>query len=203
MTKITIDKALEIVKNKNEMRFSHVLGTYEKAKELANRYRINEYKAMMSAILHDYAKNESLETMKKIIVDHLDTNILKYNPIVYHGVVGAYLIQKELGIDDIDIINAVKYHVTGHPEMNDIAKIVYIADYTEKNRKLPEVEFCRSLSQISLDLGVLAVNDETIRHLKESNKQNIHPLTEATNHSFLKKVGVRVYDAIRDNYKSM
>ncbi|QVK19380.1 bis(5'-nucleosyl)-tetraphosphatase (symmetrical) YqeK [Mycoplasmatota bacterium] len=203
MKQLTIEKALEIVKNKNELRFQHVLGTYEKAKELAKLYHINEYKTLISAILHDYAKNESLDSMKKIISDYLDPNMLNYNPVVYHGVVGAYLIQKELKIDDMDIINAVKYHVTGHPEMNDIAKIVYIADYTEKNRKQPSVEYCRSLSKISLDLGVLAVCDKTIEYLKKSNQPDIHPLAEATYQSFLKKVGVSVYDTFRNNYKGM
>ncbi len=200
---LDFDTALRIVRNKDKGRFNHILGTVEKAKELANRYRIDEYKCVMSAILHDYAKNEPLHKMKRIILNHLDKNLLKYDPVVYHGEVGSYLIKKDLGINDKDIIDAVKYHVTGHPDMNDIAKVVYIADYTEKNRSHENVRYARLLSHLSLDVGVLGISDVTLHYLKQKNKENIHPLTITTYESFLKKVGVKAYDAIRNHYKGM
>jgi len=203
MKQLSIKEALQLIENKNKTRYAHILGTYEKAKELAELYHINEYKCMMSAILHDYAKNETMETLRQIIIDHLDPTLLQYDPVVYHGYVGSYLIQKDLGIDDLDIINAVKYHVTGRPEMNDIDKIVYIADYTEKNRKQLGVEYCRLLSRSSLDLGVLAISDETLGYLKRKNDNKIHPLTQATYQSFLEKVGVENYRAIKNDYKGL
>ncbi len=198
-----IYEALEIIKKKDQLRFPHVYGTYEKARELANYYHVDEYKASISAILHDYAKNEPLDKMKEIINNYLDPELLKYDPVVYHGEVGSYLIHKDLGIKDQDIIDAVKYHVTGHPDMNDIAKIIYIADYTENGRRHPGVNFCRELSKISLDIGVLAVSEGTYQYLINSNNKSIHPLTKETYHSFLKKVGVKEYESIKNRYKGL
>ncbi len=199
---INIDDALKMMEAKNKNRFSHVYGTYVKAKELAAAYNLDLYKCAIAAILHDYAKYDNIESLKNILKE-INPEMLRYNEIIYHGYAGSYLIQKELGIEDSEIINAVKYHVTGHPDMDDIAKVIYIADYTEKNRTQPHVDFCRALSKMSLDLGVLAISDESLRYLRKFHGNDIHPLTEQTYQKFLEKVGTLAYDAIRNDYKSM
>src|SRR5690554_6157442 len=104
MKSLTIEKALNIMKKKDEKRFPHIYGTYIKAKELAEKYNIDKYKVMLAAILHDYAKKEPVDMMIEIINKYLDSSLLKYNPSVYHGEVGSLLIQKDLGIYDSDII---------------------------------------------------------------------------------------------------
>jgi predicted HD superfamily hydrolase involved in NAD metabolism len=199
---LTIEKALEIAKLKSKKRFPHVLGTYKKAIELANQYNINEKKVSIAAILHDYAKNEPLDKME-MLLETIDPDLIQYNSVVYHGVVGSYLLQNKLKITDKDILLAVKNHVTGHPDMNDIAKIVYIADYTEDNRTHDGVDFCRYASKLSLDIGVLAISEAIFHYLHKISKKKIHPLTEATYHHFLQKVGVKSYEIIKNNYQSM
>lgn len=199
MNTLTIENALNIMKMKDEKRFPHIYGTYKKAKELAIKYNIDEYKVCLAAILHDYAKNEPIEKLVK----YIDKSFLKYNSAIYHGEVGSILIQEELGVDDKDVILAVKYHVTGHPEMNDIAKIVYIADFIEETRTHPKVEFCRKLSNISLDIGVLAISDTIYNYLKTKKDFFIHPLTEETYKYFLRKVGVKEYEIVKNNCQRM
>lgn len=202
MKKLTITEALKIAKTKYGPRYNHVLGVHEKAVYLAGKYAVDIYKCSVAAILHDYAKFESKNYMLKILTEY-EPSIIPYDEEVYHGYVGAFLVQKELDIEDIDIINAIKYHVTSHPLMNDIGKIVYVADYTEKNRIQPGVDFCRYLSEQSLDLAVLGCVEATYKYLLSKKQTNIHPLTKATYESYLKKVGGNVYDIIKNNYKSM
>ena len=132
----------------------------------------------------------------------IDCSILKYYENVYHGYAGAYLIKHELGITDPDIIEAIKYHVTGHPNMNNVAKIVYIADKTENTRDFPGIGFCRKLSEISLDFGVLSISEATYDYLTEKNF-SIHPLTKKTYDYFLKKVGICYYETLKNNYQSL
>ncbi|HEY8364229.1 MAG TPA: bis(5'-nucleosyl)-tetraphosphatase (symmetrical) YqeK [Haloplasmataceae bacterium] len=200
---ITVLEALEIIKKRDELRFLHIYGTYETALKLANLYQLDKYKISLGAILHDYAKNMPIDEQKEIINKYLDKSILDYDSAVFHGEVGSFLIQKDLGVNDQDIIQAVKYHVTGHPEMNDYAKVIYIADFTEMNRTHKGVDFCRKLSEITLDLGVLAVSEKTYQYLINSKKNAIHPLTYATYQSFLKKVGVDYYESLKSCYESL
>ncbi len=202
MKNLSINEALKIAENKYKPRFNHILGVYEKAEYLADKYAVDSYKCSIAAILHDYAKFESKNLMLDVISIY-EPSLVSYDGAVYHGYVGAYLVQKEFGINDVDIINAIKYHVTGHPEMNDIAKIVYVADYTEKGRTHKGVEFCRYLSEKSLDLAVLGCAEGTYDYLISKKQANIHPLTKSTYETYLKKVGGNVYDTIKDNYKSM
>lgn len=198
MKTLTINQALEIMKNKDIKRYPHIYSTYKKALELSKRYHLDEYKVAIAAILHDYAKNEPLAKLVK----YLDKSLLKYHSAIYHGEVGSILLQEELGINDQDIILAVKYHVTGHPNMNDTAKTVYIADFIEETRKHDGVDFCRYASNISLDVGVLAISESIYNHLKNKDFK-IHPLTYETYQHFLKKVGDKTYESIKSNYQSL
>lgn len=202
MHKLTVEKALEIAKNKDKARFAHVYSTYKKATYLAKKYQVKNYQCQIAALLHDYAKNEPYDEMVHIIKNHLNIELLQYDKIIYHGEVGAYLVSKRFGIEDKDIIGAIKYHVTGHPLMNDIGKVIYVADFTEDNRNQLGVEFCRYLSEISLDLAVLGCANLTHQYLIASKNKNIHPLTKGTYDKFMEKVG-NEYEVIKNSYKRM
>lgn len=203
MKKLTVKETLEIVKNKNESRYKHIYGTYEMATYLASKYNEDLYKCQIAAILHDYAKNENLIYMEEIIKSKLDKKLFKFSKQVYHGFVGAYLVEKKFNIHDEDILNAIRYHVTGHPNMNNIGKIVFIADYIEKNRKHDTVEFCRYLSDISLNIAVLGCAEGTLDYLKRIESNDIHPLTLKTYNKFMEMVGANNYGIIKNNYKSL
>ena len=42
--------------------------------------------------------------------------------------------EKDFGIKDPDILNAIRYHTTGRPEMSRLEQIIFIADYIEPRR---------------------------------------------------------------------
>ena len=52
-------------------------------------------------------------------------------PVLLHGRAGAVLSREELGIEDEEILDAVRWHTTGKRGMNGITSILYIADYIE------------------------------------------------------------------------
>lgn len=198
-----VEEALAIMQKKENKRFDHIVGTYEMATQLADLYQIDRYKCQIAAILHDYAKNESIDRMEQLIKKHLDTEFLKYSTNVYHAPVGKYLVKQELTILDDDILNAILFHVTGHKEMNDIAKIVFISDYIEKTRTHPPVNFCRYLAEHSLDLAVVGICEHTLLFLNRLKQGNIHPWLNETYQEFLEKVGESYYDSIKINYQGM
>ncbi len=51
-----------------------------------------------------------------------------------HGLVGADIVQRELAIDDEEILQAIRVHTTGAAKMSLLDKIIYVADYIEPGR---------------------------------------------------------------------
>ncbi|MCA1057978.1 bis(5'-nucleosyl)-tetraphosphatase (symmetrical) YqeK [Rossellomorea aquimaris] len=172
------DKALEIVKEHlTEHRFVHTCGVMETSIELAKRYGADEKKAETAAIFHDYAKFRDKQEMQSIIEDEgLAQDLLLYNSELWHAPVGAVLVEREVGIEDVEILNAIRFHTSGKEGMTVLDKVIYLADYIEPNRQFPGVEEVRELAEKSLDLALLKALQNTMTFLMKRN-QAIYPDT--------------------------
>lgn len=81
----------------SEQRFKHVLGVEETAVALAKKYGASPEKASIAALTHDYAKERPDEEFKMVIVrDGFDPELLNYNNAIWHGLVGASFVEREL-----------------------------------------------------------------------------------------------------------
>ncbi|WP_442595070.1 bis(5'-nucleosyl)-tetraphosphatase (symmetrical) YqeK [Neobacillus sp. D3-1R] len=182
------NEALALVKKQlTEHRYIHTIGVMETAITLAERYSADPKKAEIAAIFHDYAKFRPKDEMKQIIVNQqLDPNLLIFNQELWHAPVGAYLVEKEVGLTDIEILNAIRYHTSGRPNMTLLEKIIYVADYIEPGRHFPGVEEVRELAKISLDDALIKAIHNTIVFLMKK-KQPIFPETFFTFNDLVKK----------------
>ncbi|WP_019720540.1 bis(5'-nucleosyl)-tetraphosphatase (symmetrical) YqeK [Heyndrickxia coagulans] len=174
------EKALELVKAQlTERRYIHTLGVAESAVRLAEKYHADRKKAELAAIFHDYAKFRPEEEMKQIIIDQkMDERLLSFHHELWHAPVGAYLVEKEAGITDREVLDAIKYHTSGRAGMTLLEKIVYLADYIEPGRNFPGVEEARRLAGKDLDEAVLYAARHTIAFLIGRN-QPVFPDTIA------------------------
>lgn len=172
------DVALKIVKEQlTEHRYTHTIGVMETAVKLAEKYHANEKKAELAAIFHDYAKFRPKEEMKRIIIEQgMPSELLEYNSELWHAPVGAYLVQKEVGITDEEILDAIKYHTSGRVGMTLLEKIIYLADYIEPGRQFPGVEDVRGLANFSLDEALVKAIQNTILFLMKR-AQPVFPAT--------------------------
>ncbi|HYK73072.1 MAG TPA: bis(5'-nucleosyl)-tetraphosphatase (symmetrical) YqeK [Pseudoneobacillus sp.] len=175
------NKALEIVKKQlTEHRYIHTIGVMETAIVLANQYHSDSKKAELAAIFHDYAKFRPKEEMKNIILDkNLGSDLLLYNQELWHAPVGAYLVEIEVGITDSEVLDAIRFHTSGRPDMTLLEKIIYVADYIEPGRHFPGVEEVRELAKISLDEALIKAIHNTIVFLMKK-RQPIYPDTFLT-----------------------
>ena len=90
-----------------------------------------------------------------------------------HAKLGACYARRKYGVDDRDIVEAIRWHTTGKPEMNTLEKIIFIADYIEPNRKmLPGMEQIRKASFEDLDLAMYLILKNTIAYLKETQDED-------------------------------
>lgn len=161
-----------------EKRYRHTLGVAEKAVELSLRYGADSDKAYIAALVHDIAKSMDHGSMLMMAQDSgiiFDNETLESTDLL-HGAIGAYIAEKEIGIKDADILNAIRYHTTGRPYMTMLEKIVYLADFIEPGRSFPGVEEIRSIAMRDLDEAVLSALESTIDHLRKLNRK-IHKST--------------------------
>ena len=170
--------ALQLVKAQlTEKRYLHTLGVAESAALLAKRFGADVKKAELAAIFHDYAKFRPKDEMKQIIVNqNMAKELLDFHSELWHAPVGAYLVEKEAGITDRDILDAIAYHTTGRVGMTVLEKVVYLADYIEPGRSFPGVDEVRELATKSLDIAMIQAVRNTIVFLMNK-KQAIYPDT--------------------------
>ena len=172
MTNTSID-IKEWIKNRlqcDEERYLHSLGAEEAAKELALRFGADVEKAALAALIHDNAKCFEYKELVKIVEENKFAieDAVKNNPKILHAFAGAYLAQKELGIDDEDVLKAIMYHTTGRVEMTLLEKIVYLADKIETKTRPPEYrnKIVNLLEETNdVDKTILLTIDLTLRSL--------------------------------------
>ncbi|WP_066049890.1 bis(5'-nucleosyl)-tetraphosphatase (symmetrical) YqeK [Robertmurraya korlensis] len=179
-------KALEIVKEQlTDHRYQHTLGVVETALKLAKKYGANEKQAELAAIFHDYAKFRPKEEMKQIIIqERMPEELLFYNSELWHAPVGAYLVENEVGINDHEVLEAIRYHTSGRPQMSLLEKIIYVADYIEPGRQFPGVDEVRQVANKNLNEALLLSIQNSIIFLVKK-KRAVFPLTLETYNYFI------------------
>lgn len=177
----------EVQMHMSERRFQHVLGVEEVAIALAAKYGASEEKASIAALTHDYAKERPDEEFEMIIKrDGYDQELLNYGNAIWHGLVGASMVQRELGIVDEEILEAIRLHTTGAAKMSLLDKIIYVADYIEPRRNFPNVQEVRKIALTDLDAAVAYETKHTLLHLIEG-EQKIYPKTIETYNYWVSK----------------
>ena len=166
-----IDEATILVQSQlTTKRFEHTMRVAQTAKELAELYDVDVKKAELAAILHDFAKDFPIEKLRDVL-DKGDypKDLLLYSQELWHGPVGAYLLESKYGITDKDILHAVRFHTTGRAQMSKLELIVFVADYIEPGRQFPGVEAVRQIARKDLYKAGWTVARNTIQFLLGKN----------------------------------
>ena len=189
--KYNFNELKEIVKSKMSLkRFTHTLGVVEMSEKLAKIYNANIEKCKVAALLHDICKEMNMEYIKNIcknnFINELSEEDLENNEIL-HGFAGDYYVKNELGINDKEILNAIKYHTVGAKDMTLLEKIVYIADAIEYGRNYPSVVEIREETFKNLDKGILMEIEHKEEYLESIGKKS-HPNTDELKKEILKEL---------------
>lgn len=169
-TKISREEILKWLKdNLSEERYIHTLGTADCAKELANRYGMDEDKAYTAGLLHDCAKCFTTEKLLEIIKDNLEveeSEMLNYKTL--HAPVSAYIAENEFGVTDKDILSAIRWHTLGKLDMNEFEKVIFLADKIEPNTR--DKEYSKQIRAVldeenGMNKALLRLYKETIKSL--------------------------------------
>ena len=150
-----------------ESRLAHTCRVADEAAALARRFGADPAKAVTASIFHDMAKNLTREEMnRQVRTFGLDPKYID-NPNLAHSKIARCLMERDFGIGDQDILNAVSYHTTGRAGMSLLEKVVFLADGIEPGRSYPSVDVIRDLARTDLDKACLCMLERTVGYLKK------------------------------------
>ncbi len=172
----------EVKKRLSEKRFYHSQCVEERCIEYAKIYGEDAEKAKLVGIVHDIAKempdDEKIEYMQK---RNLPINTYEIqSPGLLHGPIAGQIAKEEFGYTD-EMVKAIESHTVGAKNMSLLAKILYVADSTGKDRKYPGTTEVYELAKKDLTMAVIECMNRTIIERIEKGK-TINPVTiEARN----------------------
>lgn len=147
-------------------RYEHVLRVAETAKLLAVKYQISVEQAEQAALFHDIAKCMDKDNLRhSLVLGNADSRLISFHHELWHASVGAMIAHDEFGIEDEDVLNAIRYHTTGRATMSMLEKLIYVADMIEPGRSFPGVENLRQLAEVSLDEAMEACIYQSVQFL--------------------------------------
>lgn len=130
---------------KNEMgdkRYFHTLEVEKMAARIGAIYAPDRIPMLRAAaLLHDITKERSAQ-------EHIDilesfgvqvSEAERRAPKMFHARTAALIIPKRYPqFADPELIDAVRYHTTGRPDMTISEKIIYLADYIDMSRRFED-----------------------------------------------------------------
>ena len=87
------------------------------------------------------------------------------------------LARKRFGVEDPEVLSAIRWHTTGKKDMSLLDRIIYLADMIEPGRRpFPGMEEIRSAAYIDLDRAMRIAAGRTVRYVRSRGM----PLNERT-----------------------
>jgi 2-amino-4-hydroxy-6-hydroxymethyldihydropteridine diphosphokinase len=108
-------------------RVSSLLGEWADALDLAPHER-TRWRA--AGYLHDALREVPPDELRPLVPEPLKDLAGK----LLHGPAAAARLRAD-GIADEDFLRAVAYHTVGHPDLDDLGRALFIADYIEPGRR--------------------------------------------------------------------
>lgn len=156
-----------------------VITALKKAKSLG----LDENKVIAAAALHDCAKYIDANKIEGFSVDKSVPQ-----PVI-HQFLGAYVAQKFLGVEDLEVLDAIRYHTSGKPNMSALGKLIFVADMVEEGRNYDGVDYLRSLyEKEDFELCFRECLKEELLHLKNRG-ENIYEKTLSAYEYYNKPIG--------------
>jgi len=173
------DAVLQLKVRLSPKRFTHTMGVVKEAEKLALHYGVGVESARWAALLHDCAKEYSAEKKRALCeIWSIELDELQAADIdITHGILSAESARRDFRIFDEGILQAIRYHTTGHKSLSLLDKVIMLADYIEPNRDNWEpLQEMRRLAMENINKALIVGTKATIQERKDAGKP-VHPLS--------------------------
>ena len=127
-------------------------------------------KVFLAALLHDNAKQRKSVDGLNVPNDAIGTPVL-------HQFLGAEKARRDFGIEDEDILNAIRYHTTAKANMTMLEKLIYTADSLSDDRDYEPIPTIRKIAIEDFEKGFKTILKYTYDKIAERGT-GMYPLTE-------------------------
>ena len=151
----------------DEKRYLHTLNVEKLAAELGGIYGLDTEKLRVAALLHDIMKNATYEILLHRARQSGIINRIEDKPKqTLHGFAAADYAERELDIQDPEILWAVRSHTCGRDGMQDMEKVVYLADMLCEERRFDSKDYLLGVAKHNLDRGMYEALQHSIRWIE-------------------------------------
>jgi predicted HD superfamily hydrolase involved in NAD metabolism len=164
----------------SDKRYSHTLRVADTAERLARIHGLDPARVRLAALLHDAAREMEPDEFLRF-AEEWDLAVgepERESPKLLHAPVAAELARRELGVEDEEVLAAIRAHTVGEPGMGPLALALYVADKIEPARDYPSVERLRRLAQEDLHEAATEALRRVVAH-NEQRDRPIHPSSRA------------------------
>ena len=171
------EKAYAYLKAK---RVKHVRGVEQEARKLAERWGLDEDDAAEAAICHDITKKLDLTEQLRLCAQYgiVPDSFEQVSEKLLHAKTGAAFSQELFGLSD-EAAAAIRWHTTGRAGMDELQKVIYLADYIEPGREgFAGLAELRRAAYEDLDAAMELGMRMTIQEVRDKGNP-VHPDTDA------------------------
>lgn len=161
-------------------RYEHSLSVAHMAVVLARAYGVDERRARIAGLLHDWDKNYKdfeIRARARELGVNVSDEIIEDMPQLLHGPTAARALAREYPALDADILQAIDRHTSAAVGMSDLDMVIFTADAIEPLRPFTDMAGIRAaIGKVSLERLFF----ETLRHVMlflTSRGKTMHPDT--------------------------
>lgn len=154
---VDYDKYEDLLRERlSKKRFQHSMNVAEESFKLAERYGADKQRCYLAGMLHDIMKEDLPDRQRQYVLDSgLDPDPAEIaTSSLWHGIAGGYYVREVLGINDLEIVRAVRYHTVGCARMTMMEKIVFLADMISEDRRYKEVDKMRKYCYEDINIAM-------------------------------------------------
>ncbi len=160
--------------------FRHCVSVAEHMLSFTDAAGIDPQQAVTAGLLHDLCKAmqgpELIHAAEGYGIDI--TPLYRASPTLLHGPVAAEECRRELGLEDLEVYDAIYWHTTGKADWNRVGLALYVADFSEPLRTMPEAAEARALlDNEGFDAALRFVAATKVAYVRE--RFTLDPDTEA------------------------
>ena len=168
---------------------AHIDRVVALADELARRHGLDVARVRLAAQGHDLlravppAKLLQRAEARGLPIDPVE----RAAPVILHGPLAALELEERFGVDDQDVLHAIRWHTPGHPDYSREAWAMFVADKVEPDKvaRTPALASIRTLADESLETAALAYLDFRLAEAVDKRVQ-VHPMATLSRNALIR-----------------